>query len=274
MFTPPHKDHYFEMLLKKIYELKGLDFTKYRPACFKRRVDSRLIRTGVQSYKDYLKIINSDPEEINKLCDAATINLTEFYRDSLLWDELRKKYFPELIQRKTKRASHFFSFWSAGSSGGEEAYTISILLNDLLKEEFRNKHIRIFGTDIDDRSLQRASYGEYRAISLKNLPKIYLKKYFQKLNENFLLCDSVRLPVSFKKQNMIQESPSDSMDFIFCRNVMIYFSKEIQLKVIQNFHKSLNTDGYLILGLSETLLGVIEPYFELVDQKRRIYKKK
>lgn len=172
------QDRTFQLLLYKIKNERGFDFLQYRPALLKRRIDARLKARRVDNYIEYIGLLNREPEEYEKLIDVATINVTEFFRDPAAWQVVRDRILPGLIQNKDQKGQRLIRVWSAGTSGGEEAYTLAILLRELLGECLKEFRVKIYGTDIDRASLERAKLGEYPPESVRNVSPSLLKKIF------------------------------------------------------------------------------------------------
>lgn len=274
MVKPKTEVHFFTLLLRKIQEERGLDFTQYRPNCLKRRIDTRLRANQVSSYLEYMTLLNKSPAEYELLLNAMTINVTEFFRDASVWDTLKNNLFPHIIQKQKVVKNGVIRVWSAGTSGGEEAYSLSILFHELLKNRLNDYRIAVVGTDIDKGSLKRAALGKYGQESVKGVDPVLLSTYFRPAGNLYAITDSVRLLTEFKSHNMITDPPIKNIQLITCRNAMIYFSRELQLKVLQNFYNSLEPGGYLVLGKSESLWGGMAQLFEMWNGTERIYKKK
>jgi chemotaxis protein methyltransferase CheR len=161
--------------------------------------------------------------------------------------------------------------WSAGCAAGEEAYSLAILLHRVLKTEFSNYKIRIIGTDIDAQSLEKARKGIYSENSLKNLDPIIKERYFLKHGDMYQVIDELKNITQFKRQDLISGPIIHRFDLILCRNVMIYFKKEIQEKLQLNFYQALEKEGFFLIGKSETLLGTASNLFKPYNTRERLY---
>lgn len=164
--------------------------------------------------------------------------------------------------------------WSAGSSYGEEPYSLSILLHEILGQKINDYIIKIYGTDIDKECIEKAELGEYMPESMKEISANRLKKYFYFTGNSYIISDPVRLITRFRHHDMVLGKPIMHVDMIICRNVLIYFGRKLQDEIFQKFYKALNTDGYLVLGKVESLWGEPQKLFESVDTRERIYKKR
>ena len=268
-------DVVFNVLKKKIRERTGLDCSKYKDSYLKRRVGVRLKANGVSSYREYQKFLEKNPTEYDSLLDAISINVSEFFRDVETFAAFKSEVLSQLLAEKKKRQSKILRIWSAGCSFGEEPYTIGIILHEVLGIELSNFLISIHATDFDENALRVAREGIYGASSLKNVDKIMLRKYFVAKDEDgkYQIKDEVKRLVKFKRHELISGKKFAYFDIIFCRNVMIYFSKELQSRLLLDFYDALNDGGYLILGRTEMLIGKAKEKFSCENLRERIYRK-
>lgn len=267
------EDLAFEMLKKKILKERGFECSQYRERYLKRRFAVRMRRHNIGSYREYMRILDEDKEEYNRLFNDLTVNVTEFFRNPETFRVLERDILPKIIERKKGENKNLIRVWSAGCASGEEAYTIAILFHEVLKDEIENFYIKIIGTDIHEQSIENAKRGEYNKDSLKNVEPRILRKYFES-DDVYRVKDDVKRIVAFGKHDLVNDDNFIMLDLIICRNVVIYFSKELQTRLYQNFYDSLNNEGYLVIGKSEALLGKAAELFEAVNVKERIYKKR
>ncbi len=252
-----------------VKRLKGIDITGYKDDFLMRRVRARMLALGITSIESYIRYLKNNPSEIDKLLDALSINVSEFFRDPWVWDKVRK------ILEQLIRSKSIVRIWSAGCSRGEEPYTISIIVHEILGSVNGFKKVTIYATDIDKEAIKEAMEGVYSLSALKNVPKHLLYKYFEKIDlTKYKVKDSVKSIVKFRQHDLIKDPPLLFMDIVFCRNVLIYFNKELQSKVIRKFYKSLNSRGYLVLGISEYLPEDLRGLFEVYDLRSRIFRKR
>lgn len=266
-------DPQFKLLLRKIYEERGVDLRDYRAKCLARRISTRLNARKVDSILAYIEILNREPDEYKKLLNAVTINVTEFFRDHTVWSALEKDILPMIIDDKTKRSQKFIRCWSAGTSHGEETYSMSILFHEILGSRINDFVIRVHGTDIDKACIEQAQLGEYLPLAMKGINTERLSKYFTFNGTSYIINDAVRLITKFIQHNLVSDAPLKHMDLVVCRNVLIYFSRELQADIYDKFHESLNTDGILAIGKTENIWGRALRLFKPVDSKERIYQK-
>jgi chemotaxis protein methyltransferase CheR len=268
------KDEMDLLLLKrKIFKDTSLDCNQYKDKYLKRRINVRMNVRKIETYNEYMQLLKSDPYEYDNLLNDITINVTQFFRDKEVFEMIFEEILPYLIYLKVKNERRLIRIWSAGCASGEEAYSLAIFMHDLLGEEFHNFIVNIHGTDIDDESLNAAKIGKYLPRQLENVPTVYLYRYFTFDGETYEISHELRDMVKFKKQDLFSESKNSHYDLIICRNVIIYFTKEMQEKLFHNFFNGLNQDGYLVIGKTETILGDSMNLFEPVNLKERIYQK-
>ena len=213
----------------------------------KRRVALRMHMNKVDSYSDYLLLLIRNPGEYEKLFAVLYINVSEFFRDPAVWESLRH-LLESLIHQKLQQNDKCIRIWSAGCANGEEPYSIAILLKEILNYNAGEFSVEIYGTDIDKKSLKAADAAIYPKESLKNVCTEYLKRYFTAHGKDFGLKDEIRDLVRIESRDLILGDFVDNTDIILCRNVFIYFARDLQEQLLTKFYKSLKNNGYLILG--------------------------
>ena len=168
------------------------------------------------------------------------------------------------------------NIWSAASSSGEEAYSIAMMLNEMILPKYPHLKVEIIGTDINYAVIETAKLGVFKEYSIRNTPPIYLKKYFTKVDNTYVIDPKIKNMVNFKVLNLYDDNSMRLMgksDVIYCANVLIYFDLESKIKVINSLYNNLNPNGYLFIGYSETLHGISKA-FKLVSFPKTIgYKK-
>ncbi|RLG31836.1 protein-glutamate O-methyltransferase CheR [Methanosarcinales archaeon] len=267
------EDSYFEDLKEKIKRDTAFDCHQYKDAYLKRRFAIRMRIHGARSYQDYMKVLDTHPEEYKELIDTLTINVTEFMRDPSVYDA----FFPllrDMISIKRREGDKRIKIWSAGCSTGEEPYSIAILLNKALGEGFGDFSVRIIASDIDEGALRKAREGLYKRDALKNLSENEIRVYFTKERGLYRISDELKRVVRFVKHDLIHQQEYKFCDVIFCRNVAIYFSREQQKDLYMKFYRGLKDGGYFIAGKSETLVGEAARLFSQVNAKEKIYQKR
>lgn len=263
----------FELLLNKILIERRLDLKHYRQEILKRKLATRINANNLASYAEYLNFLIKNPLEYDKLFETLCINVSEFFRDPEVW--VTAKYLLEsVIRKKIEKNEQNIKIWSAGCANGEEAYSIAITLKEILKENTGKLHIDIFGTDIDKKCLTGALVAQYTKEQLKNIDELNLNKYFITPNgQKFKLKQELVNMVKFQYFELSSDKFITDVDVIFCRNVFIYFSKDMQEKILNNFYNALKPQGYLIMGKVETIAIDSKENFKTIDTEAHIYQK-
>lgn len=268
------RERSLELLLNRIFEVRGVDFRHYRQGILKRRIAIRIRANKLDSYSDYLRLLIKNPEEYDKLFEVLCINVSEFFRDPEIWITI--KYLLEnLIRSKIQRNDSLIRVWSAGCANGEEPYSVAILFKDILNHNDFSFSVEIIGSDIDRKCLKVAQSAEYSKGSLKNVNDEYLKRYFIAGEKgNCQLREEIKNMVEFQNRDLISQDFIKGTDVVLCRNVFIYLNRSLQEQLLMKLYRSLKPGGYLIMGKVETILQEAKEIFEEIDSNARIYKKK
>lgn len=266
-------DKDFITLKKKIFRCTSLDLGQYKDSYLQRRIGVRMRCCGSKAYSEYNSYLDANPAEYDQLLDDLTINVTQFFRDPIVFRAMEEDVLPLLIYDKVKQGKNDITIWSAGCSSGEEPYSIAIMVRELLGEEFNNFAVKIIGSDIDDPSLEAASIGKYLPRQVTNIKKEYLERYFTLEGEMYQISQDILDMVEFRKIDLIASKPPARFDCIFCRNVVIYFTRDMQENLYMKFFDSLNHGGYFVMGNTETLVGEASHRFATFKSRERIYQK-
>ncbi len=245
-----------------IYQESGINCTEIKKALMQARIMKRIRELKLEDYEDYYDYLNDnyDSEKIN-LINCITTNKTDFFREPAHFTFLSEKVIPGYASEKKKE----IKIWSAGCSTGEEPYSIAITVIEACGRGY-TPNIKILATDIDTEVLKKAKQGIFKEEVIDDIDIDTLKKYFYKgRGENqglFKIKDPVRRLISFRRLNLLGHGfpMKKKFDIIFCRNVIIYFDKDSQKRLFENFHRYLNDDGYLFVGHSETLTGITDKF--------------
>lgn len=256
--------------LKILQEKTGSDFTLYRPSTIIRRLQKRMGFLKIDSIDAYTSYLQDSPNEAHILSQDLLISVTSFFRDKEAFDVL-KKNLTEIIY--SKRVPTEIRMWVAGCATGEEAYSLAMIMADLMDRVDKSYPVKIFATDLDYEALLEARNGIYKKSEISNIPSEYLHRYFiPRDGEKYEVSKKLREMVLFARQDMIHNPPFVKLDFISCRNVLIYFEPELQRKVLDIFHYALAPSGILFLGKSESL-GTANSLFETLDKKSKVFRK-
>lgn len=265
-------------ILIKVFERlnlkKGLDFTQYKENMLKRRIGARLKKHGLSSYDEYLEVLEKDPCEIDELISALSINVTEFFRNPESFEVIDNIVVPRVLFTKRENRHKIIRAWSCGCSSGDEPYSLAITFLEKLDKARDKFLLTIVGSDIDRFALDEAKNMVYSRNRLKALDETFIDKYFKKTEKgDYKLAGNVRNMVKFRYHNVVNDRPYTHCDIILCRNLLIYFNKQLQEEVLLKFYDCLNPGGFLVLGMTESLVGSAAGRFESVDNRRRIYRK-
>lgn len=232
---------YFEQWVLKEF---NINLSAYKSNQLHRRILSLMSRVGVSSVEEYISLLKKDKMQRQRFLDFITINVSEFFRNPEIFDELKIKVKEELL-----KSNRSLKIWSAACSIGAEPYSLAIIL-DSLSPGTRHK---ILATDIDATILDRARDGEYTYSEIKNVKKEYLDKYFKIAGDKYIIDSGIKSMVSFKKHDLILEPYERDFDLIVCRNVVIYFNQDIKDEIYKKFSSSLKKGGLLFVGATESI---------------------
>jgi chemotaxis protein methyltransferase CheR len=243
----------FIYVKKKIRELTQFDLDNYGRNQMIRRLDGFISRLKVNSVAQYCKLLERDTQELEKLQNFLTINVSEFFRDPAQFKILQEDMLPALLRSNLK-----LNIWSAGCSNGAEAYSVAILLDRL--SPYRDH--RILATDIDKNIIsQAAAGGSYKLADIRKVPQALVEKYFTNNDGDIRVIDRIRKKVTFKLHDLTRDPFEKNFDLIVCRNVVIYFSDETKKKLRREFLNSLKINGILFIGATETMLDTRDTGF-------------
>ena len=217
----------FNKIIRNIYERRGIDFRQYRPKCLRRRIVVGMHGAKVNSFTEFSRFLDENPDYYDNLLDKITINVSEFFRNPETFAVVKKDIIPEIISAKKSMSRPVIRIWSAGCAIGEEPYSLAIILKELLDKLPGPVKASIYATDIDPEALKKAGQGMYKEKALRELSHEQIRKYFTRDDNDFYHINAeVKSMVKFLRHNMISDPPLKKIDLIFCRNVIIYFSKE------------------------------------------------
>lgn len=247
-----------------------VDFSLYKKNTIIRRLERRIAINNTADIDEYLQFLFSNPGEVIALYKELLIGVTSFFRDPEAMDEVMNIHLPELLQRSDSKEVRF---WTAGCSTGEEAYTIAIMAKEAMEKLKISRDIKIFATDIDQNAIHTAGNGIYPESIAADLTPQILSKYFYKKGDHYQIVRNIREMVVFAHHNLIKDPPFTKIDFISCRNLLIYLQPVLQQKAMEMFNFSLSANGLLMLGTSETV-GDMADHFEPLNHKYKLYRSK
>lgn len=257
----------FGILNKEI----GVDFGHYKMPTIRRRLSYRMLHCGAKSLKQYIKLLLEDKKEVGLLYKDLLINVTSFFRDKETFRYLKSSFLPKLIKSKTDGQS--LRIWVAACSTGEEAYSIAMLIAELQDENDIRIPVQIFATDLSEQAIRDARIGEYSQSEIDTIPNERVKHFFKKSGDSYRVVKRIREMCVFATHNILRDPPFSRMDFVSCRNLLIYFDAAAQKRILATLSFGLGDRGYLMLGKSESI-GTTSQFFTPVNNKFKIYSRK
>jgi two-component system CheB/CheR fusion protein len=258
-------------LLKQLFSLVrravGIDFSEYKSATFERRLARRMAVRRVDNLRDYLKVLEQTPGEAQALYEDVLIHVTSFFRDPEAFEVLKTHVFPALLKHRPEGAP--LRLWSAGCSTGEEVYSLAISLLEFLPEDRRHGPIQIFGSDISAQAIEKARAGLYPESALRDLSQERKSRFFTQAEGGYRITKAVRELCVFVRHDLARDPPFSRLDLVTCRNVLIYFTPELQKRVLATFHYCLNDPGFLLLGRTESISGFSQ-LFKPVNKAQKL----
>jgi two-component system CheB/CheR fusion protein len=267
----PEYEQALQTLLNLVRERSNIDFSRYKTPTIQRRLQRRIFATDTADLPAYLRYLESNPDEYQRLIGSFLIKVTEFFRDPELFDELKEHVLPELVADARMRGN-VLRIWSAGCATGEEAYSLAILVSEVLGAELDQFTVQIFATDVDDDAVDFARHGIYPAAALDGVSPQHLARYFHKLDGNYQVTKSLRGLVIFGVHDLGLRAGFPHIDLVLCRNVLMYFTMDLQVRALQLFAFSLRDGGYLALGSAEST-SPLAAYFTQVSSSLKLYRR-
>ena len=256
--------------LQVLRERSGLDFTSYKQPTILRRLQRRMAATGTGDLGTYARVVRRHPDEYQRLVSSFLIKVTEFFRDPDLFNYLQDHVLPDLIDEARERNE--LRLWSAGCATGEEAYSLAILVADMLDADRHEMSVRIFATDLDEDAVAFARRGIFPKAALVGLSPERIERYFIEVEGGFEVNKAIRNMVVFGRHDLGQRAPFPRIDLLLCRNVLIYFTPELQKRALQVFAFSVRREGYMVLGKAETVSALPEA-FSISEPRLKVFRR-
>ncbi len=260
----------FRQIQRILKERKRFNLESYKDKCMKRRIAIRVRATRSGTCEEYAALIERDDHELDRLVKVLTIHVSQFFRNPPTFEKLRDDVIPHLFQR-SRAAGTGLTVWSVGCAAGEEPYSLAIMLHAHFAAEMAAVPVSIVATDVDAEVLERARDGEYGEDRVAGVDPALRARYFHERDGRFLLHDEIRRMVTFCRGDLFHVEEYPPCDLILCRNVLIYFERTQQERIIKGFARALPVDGVLVLGKSETLVGESRRLFRTICPVERIY---
>ena len=258
-------------IIKLLKKSTGVDFSHYKRSTISRRILRRMLLLRQESLKEYIKYLQLNAGETNTLYQDLLIHVTTFFRDPEALEYLQKTVVPKVV--KSKSGNEAIRIWIPACSTGEEAYSLAIIVLEMLGDSAPGTAIQIFATDISEVAIAKARLGLYTKNEMANVSPARLQRFFTKVDGSYRIQKSIRDLCIFAPHNVFRDPPFSRLDVISCCNLLIYLDASLQKKAIATFYYALNATGYLILGKSETI-GTSGQLFVQLEKSFKIFSKK
>lgn len=259
----------FETLLAYVEEELGFATSHYNDSYLDRRISARMRRTGAESYREYLEVLEDDPGEPEALLDSMSINVTGFFRNPEVWAGIG-----ELLAELSADGGRL-RIWSAACADGREAYSLSMLAHD--DDRIDEERVEILATDVHEGAIETARRGVYEASRTVDVGEqlAFLDepdRYVERSGNRFRVRDGPRRPVSFERHDLITDPPKSGFDVVVCRNLFIYIDNAYKESILRTIAASFRPGGHLVIGKAETIPPALAPAFDVRESRLRIYR--
>ena len=263
-----------DQFLKTVFDLirgeSGVEFHYYKTPTILRRINKRMIQGNFSNPDTYVSYLQVNRDEVKQLGQDFLIGVTRFFRDPEAFDLLREKVIPAIIDNKEEDDT--IKIWVTACSTGEEAYSIAMVIDEVLEKTAKNLTIKIFASDIDAEAIQFASAGDYPSSIEKDIEPRLLRKYFTRNGKTYTIAPRIRKQIVFAKHNIIKDPPFIKNDLISCRNMLIYISPSMQQRIFSLLLFAAGKDGYIFLGPTENSSLIKKDVLE-ISSRWKIYRK-
>jgi chemotaxis protein methyltransferase CheR len=263
-------DDEFSAIIERLRNLRQFDLGQYKDRCVRRRIAKRLRACKVADFATYLKLLDIDRNELDTLLATISIHVSQFFRNPDTFRIIEQKILPSICRQARTAGRNKLTLWSAGCATGEEPYSLALMVEDLSADDL---DIHVLATDISEPVLETARTGLFDISRMKEVPSAVRDKYFSAEGLRYRLIEPVQKLVAFQQHNLMTDSDYPAADLILCRNVLIYFSRSEQEKILLRFAAALPPGGVLILGRSEIISGETRHYFKSEFPVERIYRR-
>jgi chemotaxis protein methyltransferase CheR len=258
----------FQDLLDYIGQEMDFESGFYNEAYLDRRITARIRRVDVDTYRSYKRLLEHEEEEREALLDSLSINVTGFFRNPEAWEKLR------LVLRELTENRRQVKIWSAPCADGREPYSVAMLAAD--DDDIRERRLDIIGTDINADILREARRGEYETSQTTDIeeelePLDDYSRYIEQEGDHFRVRDTIKEMVTFEQHDLIRGEPKSDFDLVLSRNLLIYIDSDFKTPIFETILGSLREDGYLMIGMTETLPTDCRGSFDPVYKQHRIY---
>jgi two-component system CheB/CheR fusion protein len=265
----PEGDADLARILHLVRSATGMDFTYYKHSTLARRIKRRMALRGFDNLEDYGRELERNREEASALCESCFITVTAFFREPAVFEDLKKKVFPALVENRAPEDP--IRIWVPGCATGEEAYSIAICLMEFLEDAKLRIPFEVFATDISETAIEKARAGIYKESELAHVSPQRLARFFTRTERRFQIAKIIRDVCVFARHNVAQDPPFSKLDLISCCNVLIYLGAVLQRKVLSILQYSLKPTGFLVVGPSESV-GTLSESFHQVEKTHKVYR--
>ncbi|MEO8591709.1 MAG: chemotaxis protein CheB [Candidatus Solibacter sp.] len=259
------------LLLRQVFDATGIDFSSYKEETLLRRLEKRKSTLGTTSAAEYQAVIRRDPSELKVLQHLFLVSVSSFFRDRESFRVLERSL-AELVLLKTEGQP--LRVWVPGCASGEECYTLALVLFEILAESRRRHPILITGTDLNPEALEMAAKGVYRLTAFKEMDAEIRDRYFAEAGQHLSVKADVKACVTFEKRDVFTGAPSNDLDLISCRNLLIYLKSSLQDRLVKTFYEALRPGSLLFIGQSESLSFSGNSFFATLDYHHRLFRRR
>jgi chemotaxis protein methyltransferase CheR len=256
-----------------IKKFRNIDICSRKSDCIKRRIAVRMRITDSPDLTVYCSLLQQNGPEMDLLLKILTIHVSQFFRNPSMFEKLKEDVLPALFTAAHSTGRKSIQIYSLGCAGGEEPYSMAILLNENFTGQLQQFNTSLIAIDVDSHTLQAAELAEFIGDKLKNISDELRHKYFIQNGSVFKLVPEISRMVSFLKADITSNLQLNTADLVLCRNTLIYFTRPAQEMILNNIADLLSIGGVLVLGKSETMVGILRKRFEPVCRIERIYRK-
>lgn len=250
-------------------EKKNFDISYYKENFLERRLSLRLNSLNIRKIENYLELLERNEEEVENLINLLTIHVSQFFRNPDLFQELKSLVLPEVFKRNFGE----YYFLSAGCAGGEEAYSLAMLLLENFRPQLDLSVIKIYGVDISEEAIRKAREGIYTEREISTIPSGFRNKYFEKIGkEKYIVSEELKKMVEFKRMNLFVDTLPQKISLLLCRNLLIYLRRDAQITLLRKLMELLEPGAFLVLGKTEGILNLMDfDNLEPLKATKRIY---
>jgi len=265
-------DEAFAVIGDILKSIKGFNLGIYKDKCIRRRIAIRIRATHSHNADEYGELLKHNTTELDQLLKVLTIHVSQFFRNPPTFDKLRSEIIPYLLELRDKDGKGHLTFWSVGCASGEEPYSLALILKEFFPREVMKEGIAILATDVNADILEVARLGIYGEERLMEVPESMKERWFRRQDGKYHLLPEIKEMADFQNEDLFARNSFPQSDLILCRNVLIYFERRHQEKILNGFADVLCKGGILVLGKSETLFGSIRSRFQTICPIERIYR--